>query len=161
MTHNRPPLKALVQIQEPSDSFHTALTGCSPVCCFSSLRYFSYHFFCRHQKWPGQHCINIQSISHRGHRASFCCQEKLTFSQQLNQCFAVIESYYEDAYESDSLKKHISLEEKIFNSLNCLFLRLWQILILTFYLAEDTYTNYSTFKMETLPFILNVAFDFV
>lgn len=81
------------------------LTECSPVCCSSSLQYFSYHFFCKHQKWQGRHCINIQSTSHREHRASFCCQEKLMLSQQLNQCFAITEYCYKDAYESNSLKK--------------------------------------------------------
>ena len=78
-------------IQDPLD---TIFWDCLPVCCSSSPQYFSYHFFCKHQTWLGQHCTNTLSISRRGLGASFCCQKKSMLSQQLNQCLRVTEYYH-------------------------------------------------------------------
>ena len=91
-----PSLKALGPTNRPPsrDPLDSIFWDCLPVCYSSFLQYFSYHFFCKHQMWLGQHCTNILSISRRGHTASFYCQEKLMLSQQLNQCLGVTEYYH-------------------------------------------------------------------
>lgn len=79
----------------------------------------------------------------------------------MKQCFAVIASYHEDAYESDSLKKQtFTCRRKIFQ-----LTEMFVSYVMADFNPEVLFSKrcqyHPTPKMETLPFILNVAFDFV